>query len=421
LNQLLSQTLDYSSLEAGKLRTRFESFAPGELLQEVIQIQSGMAYEKGIQLKLEAPEIKHNWKGDPVLLRQILINLVSNGIKYTDKGTVSLILSYQEREDSVSACFEVIDTGPGVPKEHECMIFEEFSRLPKSEMSHIPGTGLGLTISSEMARLMGGSLKLDTEYQEGARFMLHLEFGIELFRRKKKFAPNQDPSESLKGMRALIADDMGFNRYISAAVLNSMGAVIDVAENGLIAFNKLNQSSYDIAILDINMPEMTGIEVVESYLKNHHDDCPVFIALSAHITPDAEEKGIAAGFDYFIEKPLDPEKLKKQLNYHHRKSRTHTGNNLLEYLSKNGPISLKELESEYTQTLKGEIDKLRTALFQDRRKEQEESIHKLLGLCRIQNNEAICTLIESISAHSKRGASKEDIVALIEQLDIEIG
>jgi len=420
LNQLLSQTLDYSSLEAGKLRTRVESFAPAELLQEVLQIQTSMAHEKGIELEVEKPDIKHNWKGDPVLLRQILINLVSNAIKYSNKGVVRVILSYQASEETVDACFEVIDSGPGVPQGHEHIIFQEFTRLPDSEMSHIPGTGLGLTISAEMARLMGGSLTLDSKYHGGARFVLNLQFEIELFRRKTKANHTQEGSEILKGKRVLIADDMNFNRYISTAVLDSMGAEIDVAENGRIALNKLQSSHYEIVILDISMPELSGIEVVEAYLEQHEGHCPKFIALSAYNSLDAEERCIAAGFNHFIEKPLEPEKLKKLLKRHHRKSPNSTGSDLLAYLSKNGPMSLKELQAEYNQSLREELDKLKIAFALDRSQEQDEVIHKLLGLCRVQQCEAISTLVEKISASSKGGAPREEIAVLIRELSKEL-
>ncbi|MGZ0657112.1 hybrid sensor histidine kinase/response regulator [Coraliomargarita sp. W4R72] len=420
LNQLLSQTLDYSSLEAGKLRTRFEPFDPCELLLEVIQIQSGMAQEKGIRLELERPNIKHNWKGDPVLLRQILINLISNGIKYTNQGSVSLILNYKETEELASACFEVVDTGPGVPLGHENMIFEEFTRLPESEMSHIPGTGLGLTISSEMARLMGGSLTLDTKHRTGARFLLNLEFEIEQFRRKHQSDTEQNQSDALKGKRVLIADDMEFNRYISTAVLTSMGAEIDEAENGLIAFNKLNESNYDFALLDINMPEMSGLEVVEAFLKSHQGDTPEFFALSAYNTPDVEEKCMAAGFNQFIEKPLDPEKLKKKLKHHYNRSTPPIETSLLDYLAKNGPKSLEELQAEYGQSFKEELDELSKALAENNQKEQNEIIHKLLGLCRVQKHEVINDLVEKISVHSKQGAPKEELASLIEQVSAQI-
>ncbi|MDQ8195424.1 ATP-binding protein [Coraliomargarita sp. SDUM461004] len=420
LNQLLSQTLDYSSLEAGKLRTRFESFNPCELMQEVIQIQNGMAQEKGILLQLDVPKVQHNWKGDPVLLRQILINLVSNGIKYTKEGSVSLRLSSQEIDESVKACFEVVDTGPGVPEGQEVFIFEEFARLPESQTSHIPGTGLGLTISSQMARLMGGQLTLDPDYTGGARFLLTLQFELELFRRKTRANPEQVQSEILKGQRVLIADDMSFNRYISAAVLNSMGAKIDIAENGRIALNMLRKTHYEIVILDINMPEMSGLEVVENYLKAPHTPPPIFIALSAYNSLDAEDKCLGAGFKHFIEKPLDPEKLKKLLKFHPQNTRADTKSDLLAYLSQNGPISLQELKAEYTQTFREELAKLKAAFAAQDLKAQETITHKLLGLCRVQQCESIQTLVENISTKSKQRAPIETITPLIEQLDVEL-
>lgn len=419
LHQLLGQTLDYSSLEAGKLRTRMEAFDVSALLDEVLQIQNEMAQKKGIELIPNKPSITFQLIGDPVLLRQILINLVSNGIKYTPSGSVHLSVRIEQLEDSAQACFEVVDTGPGIPQEQQSLIFEEFTRLPESEASQIPGTGLGLTISSEMARLMGGQLTLDGDYQGGARFVLNLEFGIERFPPKVKSDKESSNPDTLKGKRVLVADDMDFNRYISAAVLSSMGAEIDQAEDGLIALNKLESASYDVVILDINMPKMTGLEVVEAFWKNHPDEGPEFIALSAYNTPETEAECIAAGFQYFIEKPLDPEKLKKILQHHS----THPNGeeeDLLSYLSKNGKESLKELKARYLESFKEELDLLKATLFQDNHKAQAEVIHKLLGLSRVQKNETISALVETISSRSKQKAPKDEIGALINQLCREI-
>jgi signal transduction histidine kinase/DNA-binding NarL/FixJ family response regulator/ligand-binding sensor domain-containing protein len=420
LHQLLGQTLDYSSLEAGKLRTRMETFDVSALLDEVLQIQNEMAQKKGIELILNKPSIAFQLIGDPVLLRQILINLLSNGIKYTPSGSVRLSVRIEQLEDSAQACFEVVDTGPGIPKEQQSLIFEEFTRLPESEASQIPGTGLGLTISSEMARLMGGQLTLDGDYQGGARFVLNLEFGIELFSPKIKSDNESGNPDTLKGKRVLIADDMDFNRYISAAVLSSMGAEIDQAEDGLIALNKLESASYDIVILDINMPKMTGLEVVEAFWKNHPGEGPEFIALSAYNNPETEADCIAAGFQHFIEKPLDPEKLKALLKHHQKGSAFDTEKDLLSYLSENSPKRLQELQAEYIKSFKAELESLRDAVVKDDYKAQTEVIHKLLGLCRVQKSETISALVEMISAQSKQKAPKEAIASLVDQLSAEI-
>jgi signal transduction histidine kinase/CheY-like chemotaxis protein len=419
LHQLLGQTLDYSSLEAGKLRPRTESFDLSALLDEVLQIQHEMARKKGIELIVNKPSINFQLIGDPVLLRQILINLISNGIKYTPSGSVSLNANIKQLEDSAKTCFEVVDTGPGIPKEQQSLIFEEFTRLPESEASQIPGTGLGLTISSEMARLMGGQLILDGDYRGGARFVLNIEFGIERFPTKIISDNKHGNPDTLKGKRVLVADDMDFNRYISAAVLSSMGAEIDQAEDGLIALNKLESAFYDIVILDISMPKMTGLEVVEAFWKNHPDEGPEFIALSAYNNPETEADCIAAGFQFFIEKPLDPEKLKKILQ-HHSTHPSSDEEDLLSYLSKNGEVCIEELQARYIESFKEELELLKVALSKDDHKAQAEVIHKLLGLCRVQKNETIGDLVETISSRSKQKAPKDEIADLIEQLSREI-
>lgn len=422
LHQLISQTLDYSSLEAGKIRTRIESFDPTALLSDVIQIQQSMAQAKGLQLILNAPEIKFRWKGDPVLLRQILINLISNGIKYTPSGTVSLNLSYQQTEDSIQACFEVLDTGPGIPKDREKYIFEKFTRLPESEKSQIPGTGLGLAISVEMARLMDGSLQLDSEHQGGARFILELEFGIDLFKPIDVSQAGTKDYRPLAGQRILVADDMDFNRYISVEVLRGMGAITDEAENGLVALNKLREVSYDIAILDINMPKMSGPEAVENFLQDHTGTAPEFIALSAYNTPEMEEKCLAAGFNHFAEKPLAPDKLEKLLNLHYSK-RAPTDQpqkSLLSYLSDNTAKPFEELCMDYKRSFEQELENLRIALLQQDGAQQQDIIHKLLGLCRVNNSPTISQLTEDLSIQSKLRENQAALITIIEQLNAQL-
>ena len=288
LHQLLGQTLDYSSFEAGKLSPRIGPFQPNELLDEVVQMQQEAAEAKGIQLILHSSPIHEQWLGDPVLLRQILINLISNGIKYTPSGSVTLTLSYQRQAKSVHACFDISDTGPGIPPDRRSYIFREFTRLPESEAKQIPGTGLGLKIASEMAQLMDGSLELDPDYSGGARFLLTLEFGTQPLTDATPPADKAIDRQALAGKEVLIADDMDFNRYVSAEVLRSMGARTDEAKDGVEALNKLRQVAYDIAVLDISMPRMSGIEAVQAFLADPKGPAPDFIALSAHNTAEME-------------------------------------------------------------------------------------------------------------------------------------
>lgn len=422
LHQLLGQTLDYSSLEAGKIRTRMESFEPSTLLNEVIQMQKEMAEAKGIKLILQTPPIVFHWTGDPVFLRQILVNLISNGIKYTPSGSVCLGLTYQDLEDSVLACFAVTDTGTGIPKDKKSFIFKEFTRLPESETSQLPGTGLGLAISSEMAQLMGGTLELDQNHQGGARFLLKVEFGLDRVVPSKTKAIEPKDKRVLTGKRVLIADDMDFNRYISAELLRSMGADIDQAEDGIDALSKLRSTTYDIAILDINMPNMSGPEAVEAFLKRHSGPVPDFIALSAYNTDEMESKCLAAGFNQFIEKPLDPEKLKQVIMQQHTQTvgSQNSEVNLLAYLSEISTKPIDELQKEYRKSFKQELQNLQVALVNNDHKAQRDLIHKLLGMSNIHKSPAICELIEELSIQSKQNAPKEALAPLVEKLNTAV-
>ena len=227
-------------------------------------------------------------------------------------------------------------------------------------------------------------------------------------------------SNTLKGKRILIADDMDFNRYVCAAVFSGMGAEIDQAEDGLIALNLLRSAPYDIAILDISMPKMTGPEVVECYLKENHQSAPEFIALSAYNHPKMKIEYRAVGFNYCLEKPLDPQKLKKILKHHQSPTTNDTETGLIEYLSSIGTKSLNALKTEYRHSLNEVIKHLRVVLIKEDIPEQAAVIHKLAGLCWIQQSETINELMEMISIESKQDAPKEVISLLIDQLSMQI-
>lgn len=418
LNQLLGQTLDYSSLESGKIRTQIASFNPNTLLEEVTQMHQEIAEKKGLDLILDRPKVPHNWCGDPVLLKQILINLVSNAIKYTPEGAVTVTLHYEELEDSVDARFEVTDTGPGIPAAMQALIFEEFERLPESIQQQIPGTGLGLTISAKMARIIGGELTLDKDHTPGARFVLRAEFGIDLYLPSQHRDAEDCPPALLPGRHALVADDMDFNRYISAEVLQSMGAEIDQAEDGRIALAKLQTKHYDIAVLDLSMPELSGIEVVETFLRQHPQHKPQLIALSAYNTAEIEAKCLAAGFDHFIEKPLDPEKLATALQDKAKPASGQMGSNndLLDYLAANSAKSMDQLQNEYQRACLEELHKLEHALKRGDPSLSRNFIHNLIGLISIQKDPKLTEWVSELSAGVKAGAPKEQTGHIIREM-----
>lgn len=414
LHQLLGQTLDYSSLELGKLRVRSESFEACKLIDDVTDMHRSMADSKGLRLVSDKPESRCHWKGDPVLLKQILSNLVSNAIKYTDRGSVCLKLSHETDEDTALATFEVTDTGPGIPEDKCSYIFEEFTRLSLPGESNIPGTGLGLAIASEMSKLVGGSLSLDPNYTTGARFLLKVMLEIDLYTEITSKRKNAD-SNLLNGQSALIADDLDFNRFIHSEVLKKMGAKTHAVSNGREALLYLSEHRCDIALLDVNMPGLTGMEVVRQYLSSQPDNPPILIALSAYNTPEIEEQCIDSGFDHFLEKPLEPSKL-ISLFGHPRVSQSDAPSSMLDYIANGNSSTLAELETNYSQSLQEELRELKAAWNCKNIPLQRNSIHKLIGLTSIRKDAELTEKLRRLSDVIKKSAPEADVETTIRQV-----
>ncbi len=424
LHQLLGQTLYYSSLEAGKLSLHPQEFSPTHLVNEVIGMHRSLLDEKGLELRVELPQPERNWIGDPVLLRQILINLVSNAVKYTAEGTVRIKLSYEMREREINARFEVADSGPGIPAGMQDYIFEKFTRLSSAAESTVSGTGLGLAIASEIASLMQGTLTLDTQVKCGAAFALVLPFklGGEIVQ-SDTVASRRNNYQPLLGRHVLIADDMDFNRYVNKEVLVRMGATVHEVTDGKQALETLKTRHYDIAILDINMPEMTGIEVVQSVLSDSSIIPPQFAALSAHSTAKMQASCLAAGFDFFIEKPLDSSKLDSLIEAPIEslsEPSVALDSSLLNYLANNDPTAVATLEARYRTSLIDELDDLQKAIRERDTEAQRHALHKLKGLANFKKNIGILELLDTMTQNIDSDSPDDASDALCQELRIQI-
>ncbi len=419
LHQLLGQVLDYSSLESGKLQARCEPFDVNEVIVDVVAMHRSLAEQKGLNLEVEAPEIQRYWIGDATILRQVLINLLSNAIKYTPSGSVRLQLHVDENPSDTSACFSVEDSGPGIPEDKRDYIFEDFTRLAKPGEGQIPGTGLGLAIASHIARLTGAALRLDASYTKGARFVLEARYPLGNRIGKGEIAPlDQTARMLLKGKKVLVADDMDFNRYICKELLDSLGASVEMAVDGRQALKLLNQTHFDLAILDINMPELSGIEVVTNYLTDNPIQPPLLVALSAHVTSDMEARCMENGFNHFIEKPLDPEKLRHILHVQSLSSEAPKQGmeSLLDYLAQNDPKAKEALQTRYRESFLKELGQLRNAIRNESTENIRASIHKLKGLSNIQRDATVIELLDRLSevAHSGSIAQLQPLCERIE-------
>jgi signal transduction histidine kinase/DNA-binding NarL/FixJ family response regulator len=421
LHQLLSQTLDYSSLEVGKLSLRPKAFSPTQIINEVVRMHQPLIDEKKLELRLDLPSETPTWMGDRVLLRQILINLISNAVKYTPKGFVSIRLSDETNGSEVNACFEVSDSGPGIPKDKQDYIFEKFTRLAKAAESSISGAGLGLAVAAEMATLMQGALKLNTQATSGACFVLTLPFTIN--DECSASVSNDAEGQALFGRHVLIADDMDFNRYINKVILQKMGATVHEATDGIGAQLALETMYFDIAILDINMPGLSGIEVVQKILAHDTPLQPVFVALSAHATPEMQAACLVAGFAHFIKKPLDQKKLESLIDQPIESpppARSALDNSLLNYLAENDPSAVAALENRYRASLIEEVESLQQSIKSYDQYAQGQTIHKLKGLTSFKKDTALLDLLNLMKQYLEVDAPIKRRLSLCEQMKAHI-
>jgi signal transduction histidine kinase/CheY-like chemotaxis protein len=419
LSQLLRQTLDCASLESTQISARQMPFFAPELLNEVLDMHRCLAAEKGLQVELQLTEVVHEWIGDRVLLRQILINLVSNAVKYTTSGHVTIALSYCTENTTVRAKFVVTDSGPGIPNDKQRYIFEKFTRLSEPGEKQVFGTGLGLAIAAEIARLLNGSLELDPRHESGARFSLKLPLtlGQPMTRPTKQTAPRCHGPQ--KRPKVLIADDMDFNREIIRQVLEEQEAEVIEANDGTQALDALKKIDFDLVLLDINMPNSDGIDVVKTALSSQGTCAPTFVAVTAHANPTIEARCLQAGFDHFIQKPLNFKTIKALLNHARpveNKATANANDSLLNYLARKNGSSATKLQARYRAALSTELDHLLSALQGSHPRATHESLHKLQSLAYLRKDPVVLDLLKSISTAVSTDEPSEPLIGFCDQL-----
>ncbi len=313
LFEIVNDILDFSKIEAGKLDLELVDFSLHAAVRSVGDMLSGKVREKGISYSSQiAPEIPSNLHGDEVRLRQVLVNLVGNAVKFTESGGVAVQVFLDSRNESTMILrFEVTDIGIGISPEKIETLFNPFSQEDGSISRRFGGTGLGLAISSELVSVMGGDIGVDSRKGEGSTFWFTSTFRTV----DESFDANtSDRNETfdLYGCRILLAEDNAVNQKLAVVLLEKMGCVVDVAHNGVEAVHALSSGPYDLVLMDMQMPEMDGFEATRiirdatSGVMNH--DIPI-IAMTAMAVKDDREECLAAGMNGYISKPVDPRLL----------------------------------------------------------------------------------------------------------------
>ncbi|SES62920.1 diguanylate cyclase (GGDEF) domain-containing protein [Nitrosomonas marina] len=317
LLSVINNILDFSKIESGKFQLVTHDFDVRELLEDTAEIMATQAHHKGLELVLDLPSDLHaTVQGDAERLRQVLVNLLGNAIKFTHHGEITLKVSWLYQGvsgDQMRLLFEVRDTGPGIASDQQAMIFESFTQGDGTTTRRHGGTGLGLSISRQIVEMMGGELKLTSSLGQGACFYFSLQLGYGI-----QHIPEKADVSALQGKNILVVDDNAANREILSEQLKYWGVYSYCASSGAQALNHLldakkNNKLYHVVILDFHMPEMDGLTLAKAI----HDEpqlesLPLVMLSSDSITVDSDQSR-QCGISYFLNKPVIQQKLLKCL------------------------------------------------------------------------------------------------------------
>lgn len=324
LLEVINHILDFSKIESGKLELHEESFDLRQLLEDVLEIVSSSCRDKQLQITAKLSDtLPAHVLGDPVRLRQILMNLLGNAVKFTRQGEVSLEAKMVWASDQeIAVRMSVTDTGPGIPVDRQQMIFHPFEQAEGETTTRtFGGTGLGLSIVRELLQLMNSEIELDSESGKGARFSFVLRLRPQQHPRQPSVltehaAAVSNGGEQFQGLRVLLAEDNQINREVALAMLANLGIDADVVENGREAVRAVSDNCYHLLLIDCLMPEMNGFRAAETIRRQEQTEqlprLPI-IAITADVTPDVQSRCRATGMDAYLSKPFGMEKLRRKI------------------------------------------------------------------------------------------------------------
>ncbi len=319
---LVNDVLDYNKMESGKIEFEQIQFNLNDFLNDLSRSYSYRSKEKNLDFRIIRPEtLPAEVIGDQVRLNQILSNLLSNAMKFTKEGSISVYINELGRSDNnIKLEFSVKDTGIGIPKEKHKLVFDSFTQASPDTTRHFGGTGLGLSICKKLVELQGGVITLDSEPGKGSSFTFSLSFKIPASSKKITTGEVPDSYTGLENKKVLVAEDNKINFFVANKFLTGWGINVTHAENGKIALELLEKEDFDLVLMDLHMPILDGIEatrIIRQSTNPKIKDIPV-VALTAAIMSETHDKIEYLNINDYILKPFKPRDLFDKIKKHVR-------------------------------------------------------------------------------------------------------
>lgn len=319
---VINDVLDFSKIEAGKMELNNDEFNMKTIVDKIHIVFKNQFDNKGVNLELDIDtRLDQFFRSDETKLRQVLTNLIGNSYKFTSNGFVKLSAKLVKAgNNSADIFFCIQDTGIGMSKQHQQMIFDAFNQAETSTTRKYGGTGLGLTICKKIVNKLGGDLQLESEQGKGSRFFFTISMEISKNSKLPAKEDNDHNLGTLKGARVLVAEDNKINMMITRKFLQRWDVVIDEAVNGEEAVQQFRKNEYDVLLIDLDMPVMDGYEAL-SEIRKVNKNIPA-IAFTAAVLPQMREYLEDKGFNNYLQKPFQPEHLHKIISFYYETNNT---------------------------------------------------------------------------------------------------